>query len=96
MNKIPRSLQGVLWSKGVRDLNLDADKTYIIHQVLRYGSIEDIRWLLRTYDSETIRKTFLNHPAQVYSKSSLHFVKNAVLDLEQQRINERAYLQSLY
>lgn len=94
MNLIPASLQGVLWSQSTKQLDLQKDKTYIIHQILRFGNLEDIRWLKTAYDPETIRHTFLAIPQPVYSKASLRFVKNAILNLEEQSIDESKYIQS--
>jgi hypothetical protein len=35
-------LKPILWSKNIKNLDSENDKIYIIHQVLSYGSIEDI------------------------------------------------------
>ena len=32
--KIPKSFQGILWSANIKNLDLERDKGYIIHQVL--------------------------------------------------------------
>ena len=42
---IPSSLQSILWSSNIKKLNVEKDKTYIIHQTLAYGDIQDIKWL---------------------------------------------------
>lgn len=96
MSSIPSSLQGILWSKNIDKLDLDQDKSYIIHQVLRFGSLQDIHWLFTIYPPQTVKQEFIRHPQPIYSKSSLNFIKNTVLDLTNQRIDESRYLQSLY
>jgi len=35
--KIPKFLQGVLWSVEVDDLDLQKDRAYIVNQILVYG-----------------------------------------------------------
>lgn len=93
MTAIPSSLQGVLWSKGVARLDLKQDKTYIVHQVLRFGSLDDIRWLIKTYDGKTLREEFCQHPKAIYSRPALNFVKNSILRLEKENLDETKYLQ---
>ena len=77
-------------------MDLERDKTYIIHQVLRHGSLEDIRWLLKAYGSQTVKQEFKQHPKAVYSKPAFNFIKNVVLNLEHERVDESKYLQSFY
>jgi len=57
--EIPKTLQSILWSASVKKLDLDSDKNYIIHQVLTYGSLEQIRWLFETYGRKTIKEVFV-------------------------------------
>lgn len=96
MTAIPSSLQGVLWSKTVNQLDLAKDKSYIIHQVLRFGSLADIRWLFDTYPAPVIKQEFLRHPQPIYSKPALNFIKNTVLSLSREQVDESRYLQSFY
>ena len=46
---IPKSLQAKLWSKSVGRLDLKADGSYVIAQLLRYGTLEELDWLTRHY-----------------------------------------------
>src|SRR3989339_136028 len=36
--------QGILWSKDIKNIDLEGDKIYIIHQVLSYGKINQIKY----------------------------------------------------
>ena len=96
MTKVPKSLQGVLWSKQVGHIDLEQDKTYVIHQVLRYGTLDDIRWLMETYGVQVVKQEFISRPQAIYSKPALNFVKNVLLNLEQERVDESKYIQSFY
>ena len=73
MRKIPKSLQGALWSVNVSKLDLEKDRAYIVNQVLSYGTLEEIRWLMRTYGKKTVREVFLTQPIKVYTPSAFRF-----------------------
>lgn len=96
MTKVPAKLQGILWSKQVESIDLEQDKTYVIHQVLRYGTLDDIKWLMETYGEHVVKEEFLRRPQSIYSKPTLNFVKNVLLDLEKERVDESKYIQSFY
>ena len=75
MDHPPASLQGTLWSSPVQDLDIRANRAYIIHQILAFGTLADLRWLFRTYDVATIRQTFVNAPIKIYTRPAFHFSK---------------------
>jgi len=93
-NKIPKSLQGVLWSVKVENLDLQKDKVYIIHQILSYGSLKELKWLLKNYSLSEIKQVFLNYPMRVYTPSSFNFIKEIFLGIKK-RLNEKKYIFSL-
>ncbi|OGV96773.1 hypothetical protein A2W24_01780 [Microgenomates group bacterium RBG_16_45_19] len=93
---LPSSFQGVLWSKPLEFWDLNLDKTEIIHRVLRYGTLQDIRWLKKTYSNDELKHTFLHSPKVIYSKPSLNFTKNFILGLTQTQINPNQYVQTFY
>jgi hypothetical protein len=57
----------------VSKLNLEEDKPYIVHQILAYGTLKEIRWLIKTYGEEVVKKVFLNQPIKVYTPSAFRF-----------------------
>lgn len=81
--KIPRKLQAVLWSTDIKLLDIEKHKGYIIHQILRYGSLADIKWLFKTYTKDKISDFFLGHPSKNYARKDFHFIKNYVLGLRE-------------
>lgn len=92
----PKKLQGVLWSADVADLDLEENKTYIIHQVLMFGTFEEIRWLFKTYPKAIIQKVFSERPMQVYTAPAFHFIKDFVLELDKQNLPKSKYVSTFY
>jgi len=64
-----------------------------IHQILRYGTLNDIRELQKKIGHHTVKDSFLNHPKNIYSLPSLNFISKFVLSIEKP-LNENAYLTS--
>lgn len=75
MAQIPISLQGVFWSVDTTQLDTQKNKSYIIHQILAFGTLDDIRWLFKTYDRSTITDVFLRQPMKLYTPAAFHFSK---------------------
>jgi hypothetical protein len=92
--KLPLQIQGLIWTKKIENIDLEKDKALIIHHVLRHGRVEDISWLLRAYPHDKIRQIFLNSPLNIYSRSSLHFAKNTILNISEDLADESRYIQS--
>lgn len=80
---IPKNLQPVLWSVNTDKLDLQINKTYIIHQILAYGTWDQIKWLFTAYTSKTIRQVFSEFPSKDYVPASFNFVKNHLLKISE-------------
>lgn len=93
--KIPKKLQGILWSAAIQDLDLEKNKGYIINQILSLGVLEELRWLFRTYPLSIIKKTFLEKPAKIYTFSSFNFCKNILLRLGKIDLPPNRYVKTL-
>ncbi|MBI5361309.1 MAG: hypothetical protein HZA48_12095 [Planctomycetes bacterium] len=94
--RLPGSFQGILWSAGIKRLDTNRDRIYIIHQILMYGSLKQIKWLLDTYGRRTVRETFLRHPQNIYTPQAFFFTKNIVLNLKKTKINEKNYVKIIH
>ncbi len=92
---IPKKLQPILWSTNVELLDIQKHKGYIIHQVLLYGTFEELQWLFDTYPRDEIINTFINQPSRMYSKSAFYFIKNFILGLKQKKLTEDDYVTSI-
>ncbi len=93
--KIPQKLQSVLWSTDVRLLDKERDKNYVIHQILSYGRLEDIRWLLQTYTKKNIKNVFTHVPYKDYAAARFYFIKNYLLNLKRQLLDEMLYVKNI-
>lgn len=96
MNKKHLNLQGILWSKNIRKLDLERDKIYIIHQLLSYGNLKQIKWLLKIYNPQEVQKVFIEYPKKVYSPSVFYFVKNFILNLKDKKLSPEKYVKTLF
>lgn len=92
--KIPPGFQGILWSVNVKNLDLEKDRVYIIHQVLMYGTLKQIRWLFKVYGKEMIEKIFLEEPKKIYRPATFYFIKNFILDFKKVKLKEEKYVQT--
>lgn len=93
--KVPKKLQGILWSVDVDQLDIHKSKSYIINQILSLGVLEELKWLWQTYSSATIRKIFKERPAKVYTLSRFNFCKNILLGLENKDLLPHKYVKTL-
>lgn len=94
MAKIPKTLQPILWSQDIKTLGLKRDRIYIINQVLQFGSVDDLKWLFKTYPKKTIKEVFSKSPLPIYTPSSYNFTKNLLLKVKQ-NLNEIQYLKNI-
>ena len=88
----PKNLQAYLWSVGVDNLDLEEDKSYIIHQIFAYGGIPQWRWLFKTYSIKTLLYVFLNKPSKIYRPETFNFVKNILLSLKTKNLVKEYYV----
>ena len=93
--KIPKKLQPVLWSTDVKLLDVNRDKGYIIHQILIYGTFEEIRWLFNTYSKREIINVFLHNPNKIYPRAVFYFIKNFILGLKSRELQEEKYVTAI-
>lgn len=94
-SQIPTSWQGILWSRGISGLNWQKDRNYIIHQVLMYGSLDDIQVLFAQYGKKEIVETFKTHPKKIYSPQAFNFISRYLLGLRT-GLKQELYVRKLY
>jgi|YelNatPaOPRAMG01_1025707.scaffolds.fasta_scaffold281343_1 hypothetical protein len=92
---VPESLQPLLWSRNVKNLDFKKDKIYIIHQVLAYGSIEDIKYIINIYSKDEVINVFINNPLKVYTRPVFLFIKNYMFKIKTE-LKESNYVRSFY
>jgi hypothetical protein len=86
--------QGILWSKDIENIDLQRDKIYIIHQVLSFGQINQIKQLFKIYKSQEIIDVFVNHPKRIYTPAVFNFVKNFILNLKEKNLPKNKYVKT--
>lgn len=91
MKRLPRSWRGLLWWAPLDQLDIRRDRAAIIHHVLAFGTLRDIRTLRRFYAPDEIRRVFARTPLQVYSAPAFYFVKDILLNLRRSRLNASRY-----
>ena len=92
---MPENLKGILWSKNINNLNLENDKIYIIHQVLAFGDIDEIRWLFKNYSPDEINSVFVNIPKRIYTRPIFLFIKDYILKIKTE-LDENKYVKSFF
>lgn len=96
MKKIPRNFQAILWSKSINKLDLEKDKHYIVHQILSYGNLKQMKWLFRIYPVCEIKEIFIKYPKKIYQPAVFYFIKNIILGLKKKRLKEEDYVKTLF
>lgn len=96
MKKLPSSFQPFLWSKSLKSLDKKQDKVYIIHQILSYGDLKNLRKLFRVYSRREIREIFIRYPKKIYQPAVFYFIKNFILGLKNKRLKEKNYVKTLF
>lgn len=91
---VPKNLQATLWSKNTSKLNLEDDKEYIVHQILAYGGLDQLKWLFKVYKPNQIRKIFIEHPEKNYSEKTFNFVQKIMLEVPSKAIDKRNYVKT--
>ena len=64
-----------------------------IHQILAFGTLDDIRILKKTVGEEKMRELFLQYPKKVYTLAGLEFITNFILNITSS-IDEAKYLKN--
>ncbi|HCR35765.1 hypothetical protein A2130_00580 [Candidatus Woesebacteria bacterium GWC2_33_12] len=96
MIKIPSKLQGILWSVPLNKIDLKVHKSYLTHQILMFGSFDDIKWLFNVYPNNDIKSIFIDKPQKIYTPEGFNFVKNFVLNLKDQNIPPKNYVNVIH
>jgi len=73
--KIPKFLQPFLWFYNLNFLDLDnqAQRQLIIQQILNYGDEKAVKWLLKNFSLNEIKKTLKNPSRGFWHPESLTY-----------------------
>lgn len=64
-----------------------------IHQILAFGTLDDIRSLKKTVGEGQIKELFLSHPKKIYTSPAFNFIKNFILHIRTS-VDAQKYLKS--
>lgn len=92
--KLPKNLQGILWSRDISKIDKKRDISYIIHQIFAYGGWEHLKWVFKNYTQNQIRNTFINYPAKDYSERSFNFIQKVLLKIPDSVLDKRYYVKT--
>lgn len=53
-NTIPKTIKKLFWDTDKKSADIKAHKVYIIKNILNYGTLEDAKWMLKTYTTKEI------------------------------------------
>ncbi|MDP3917975.1 MAG: hypothetical protein Q8Q30_02265 [Candidatus Woesebacteria bacterium] len=93
-SKLPKNLQGILWSMDINDIDPIEDKDYIIHQILAYGAWDHLVWLIKQYGKQEVKSEFVNHPSKDYSSQSFNFAQKILFNLPDSAVDKRYYVKT--
>lgn len=71
--------------------SLDSPDT--IHQILAFGTLEDIKELKVKVGQNKLQKMFIENPKKIYNPKLLNFIKNYFLQINQ-AIDDDKYLKA--
>lgn len=69
------------------------DSPDTVHQVLAFGTLQDIKSLKNNLGNVKLKQLFLSYPKKIYTPSMLNFIKNFILNIDKQ-IDEQKYLKN--
>lgn len=69
--KLPKSVESVLWSYNIDEIDIFTHKKLIITQVLNFGTVEATNWLFKTYSINEIYQMAQQIPLGQWEKKSL-------------------------
>lgn len=77
--KIPQKMKHLFWSVNTEKLDQITHKDYIVNQVLQFGGLSDLSWLIKHYDRDELY--IMVNKNKNLSKMSVNFLKNYALKL---------------
>jgi hypothetical protein len=72
---------------------VDKKSPETIHQILAFGSLDDIKSLKQSLGEETLTELFLRSPQKIYTASTLNFIAKFILHIHSS-IDEQRYLKN--
>ena len=93
---LPKSFQAILWSQNIRSFDIEKDKAQIIHHVLAYGGLDEIKRLYKIYSPREIEQVFIKRPMKLYTPASFEFILKSLLGKSVKFLSPRKYVKAVY
>lgn len=90
---MPKNFAPLFWFLDYKKLDLEEDKHLIVHQVLSYGTMDDLRELFKIYGFKTVREEFKKPKPGLYQPSVLAFCQYI---LGVNKLDKQKYLKNVY
>ena len=84
--------RGLFWDVKQDALSFKKSKRYIVHRVLSYGGMDDVRTLIKVYGRTGVKQEFLKPDPGVYEPSILRLCQHL---LGVKKLNPRFYVKDL-
>ena len=91
--KVPKKFNYLFWDINPQGLEADVDRDYVLGRILEYGTLESVRWALRTYGFDGIADFLKRRGWKVLSGKTLSFWK-LILNLENEPCLRRRFIES--
>lgn len=88
-----RFKQSLFWDVNVKKLDLKRDGHFIVHRILSYGTMDDLRELIKVYGKKNVRKEFSEPQPGLYYPNILELCKH-ILGIK--KIDKKKYLKNIY
>lgn len=73
MNSIPAKFESAFWSYNIKELDLGNDKDLIITQLLNYGDLDAVRWVVAQYGTKGIGEVVKKPRRGLWHKRTLNY-----------------------
>jgi len=74
--KLPSFLKKYFWDVDFESINLEEHEYYVIERLLEYGDLKAIKWLLKNFDKEKLKKVL--DSSRALSKKTKIFFSNCL------------------
>jgi len=75
---LPASIVPILWDVDPADVDVEADRAFLIGRVLSAGNLESMRWARRRYGDDAIRDWIVRHEGRQLSGPQIRFWETVI------------------
>lgn len=72
----PLTKKSLFWDTDINNIDMVKNKRYIIERILKFGDLDDYRWMRDTYSVEDIKNVILEERSDLDPKSLNFWCRN--------------------